>query len=331
MLIRPLLFTLALGAFTQPAAAQTNTGEPQAPKPNGGEPAAQSPAAADDLLSRVPAARRKALQLQVSLDRAGFAPGVIDGQMGENSRNALAAWRSAQSGAADMAALVQADGKPMLTRYKISTQDVAGPFEPIPEPIDYKVLAEREALGFQTPLEAMAERFHTSEAFLKLLNPRVDFGQAGTEVIVPAVGRAALSAKVAKIEVDKRAKQVRAFDGAGKLLAVYPATIGSGALPSPSGTWKVTTVAPRPTYTYDPARLTKNKQGDEKLVLPAGPNNPVGATWIDLSKDTYGIHGTPDPTLIGKRASSGCVRLTNWDAWQLGQSVEAGTVVEFQG
>lgn len=65
------------------------------------------------------------------------------------------------------------------------------------------------------------------------------------------------------------------------------------------------------------------------LTIPPGPNGPVGSMWIGLSKPTYGIHGTPKPSLIDKVGSNGCVRLTNWDAEELASLVVAGVVVEF--
>lgn len=326
MLLRPLILAAAAAVAT-PAFAQT-------PASTG---SAETATNAPDVAS-VPVARRQLLALQVLLDRAGFAPGVIDGQTGSNTRNALTAWRKAHGETATASVtpaliktLAAQDAKPVLARFVIGAQDVAGPFEAIPQPIDYKVLAQRKTLGWQSPLEALAERFHTSEQFLKLLNPGADFARAGQEIVVPAVGRAPLRSKVVKVEVDKAKRQVRAYAEGGDLLAVYPASIGSADTPTPEGTWKVRAVADKPTYSYDPARLTKAKQGDEKLMLPAGPNNPVGVTWIDLSKDTYGIHGTPEPRLIGKTQSSGCVRLTNWDAWQLAQSIETGATVTFVG
>jgi lipoprotein-anchoring transpeptidase ErfK/SrfK len=168
------------------------------------------------------------------------------------------------------------------------------------------------------------------EALLKALNPGADFSTAGTRLVVAALGADKLSAPVTRIEVDKTRRQVRAYNGE-TLLAVYPATVGSTERPAPEGEWAVRTVAPNPTYTYDPSRLTFGKAGEGKLTIKAGPNNPVGSTWIDLTKDTYGIHGTPDPRLVGKTASHGCVRLTNWDVRQLSQAVKKGTVVAFVG
>ena len=65
------------------------------------------------------------------------------------------------------------------------------------------------------------------------------------------------------------------------------------------------------------------------LELPSGPNGPVGTVWIDLTEPTYGIHGTPEPKLIGKVGSHGCVSLTNWDAEELSNMVKPGVVVQF--
>ncbi|MDX2335252.1 L,D-transpeptidase [Brevundimonas vesicularis] len=167
-----------------------------------------------------------------------------------------------------------------------------------------------------------------TEALFDALNPGVDLSRAGQTIVVPAVATPSL-AEVVRIEVDKTSSRVTAFDRSGGVLAVYPATIGSSERPAPTGNLKVVGVAKAPDYTYDPSRLSYG-DGKQKLVVAAGPNNPVGVVWIDLSRDTYGIHGTPDPELIGKTASNGCVRLTNWDAQQLAAAVNPGMDVIFR-
>ena len=166
------------------------------------------------------------------------------------------------------------------------------------------------------------------EALLKAMNPGVDFSKVGTEIVVADTARPDL-ADVASVVVEKRNNQLRAMDADGKVIAVYPATVGSSARPAPTGNYAVRTVAPAPNYTFDPRRVTFKAKGgkSEKLTIKPGPNNPVGSSWIDLTLDTYGIHGTPDPRLIGKTASNGCVRLTNWDAATLAKAVKAGTKV----
>ncbi len=283
-----------------------------------------------------PQAKRNALvRAEVLLARAHFSPGVIDGQDGGNLQNAIAAFEAAHGLPVDgkmdeqvWAALAK-DTRPALTDYVITADDVKGPFL-AKIPTDLTEMAKLDALGFTSPLEALAERFHMDENLLKTLNPGVDFSVPGTRIVVAALGPDKLPAPVTRIEVDKTKRQVRAYGG-DVLLAVYPATVGSAERPAPEGEWAVRTVAPNPTYTYDPSRLTFGKAAQGKLTIKAGPNNPVGSTWIDLTKDTYGIHGTPDPRLVGKTASHGCVRLTNWDVRQLGQAVKKGTVVAFVG
>jgi len=133
---------------------------------------------------------------------------------------------------------------------------------------------------------------------------------------------------VTRVVVDKAEKAVRAYDAANRLVAFYPATIGSETLQSPSGALKVTGVAMEPVYNYDPAKLSFG-DAKRKLTVKPGPNNPVGLVWIGLNKDGYGIHGAPEPDSIGKTASHGCVRLTNWDAITLGRALKAGVPVEF--
>ena len=266
------------------------------------------------------------LRQQVALDRAGFSPGVIDAKGGSNLQSALGAWKAAHGGADP----VPADAPLPLTRYMVAAEDdVAGPFAPVPK--DLAAMAKLKTVGYETPLEGLAERFHADGAFLKELNPQADFAKAGTVILVPDVAPAKLNAKVASIEIDKTHQQLRAFAADGKLLAVYPATVGSTDRPAPSGRYSVVTWAPAATYTYDPKRLTFGKRKQGKLAIAAGPNNPVGGMWIALNKPTYGIHGTPEPELVGKRASHGCVRLTNWDAATLGDAVQKGTKVVFVG
>ena len=279
--------------------------------------------------------RHAMLRAQVLLARAHFSPGVIDGLDGGNVKNAIAAFEEAHGLPADgmiddqvWAALAK-DEQPVLTDYVITAEDAKGPFvEKIPT--DMLEMAKLPALGFTSPSEALAEKFHMDEPLLKALNPGVDFGAAGTKIVVAALGPDKLPAGVTRIEVDKGKRQVRAYGGE-LLLAVYPATVGSTDRPAPEGEWAVRTTAPNPTYTYDPSRLTFGKASNGKLTIKAGPNNPVGSTWIDLTKDTFGIHGTPDPRQVGKTASHGCVRLTNWDVRQLSLAVKKGTKVDFVG
>ena len=219
----------------------------------------------------------------------------------------------------------------MTQSYVITQADEAGPFIGVP-PKDYAALARLPALSWSGPEQELAERFHMDRLLLRALNPGADFSRAGTTLTVVAPRSGPRGMSVARIEVDKTREQVRAYDSAGHVLAAYPASVGSTERPAPSGRFAVVAVAPRPAYYYDPTRLTFTPKGATgKLRIAPGPNNPVGSTWIALTIPTYGIHGAPDPTLIGKRQSHGCVRLTNWDASELGHSVKKGTAVDFVG
>ena len=129
----------------------------------------------------------------------------------------------------------------------------------------------------------------------------------------------------AKVVVDKSDRHVRVFDSAGTLLAQFPATLGSEHDPLPLGEWKIRGVSPLPPFNYDPELFWDADAKDAKAKLPPGPNGPVGVVWIDLSKEHYGIHGTPEPQTVGRTESHGCIRLTNWDAAKLAQMVRAGT------
>ncbi|MBB3999577.1 L,D-transpeptidase [Aureimonas pseudogalii] len=279
-------------------------------------------------------AKTEIAALQVLLDRAGISPGVIDGRLGGNVDKAVAAYTEMTgrtidaTNAQSLVEELDVTGGPAIATYEITNEDLGGPYvASIPE--DYAHKAMLPAMSYTRVTEMLAERFHMDEDYLKEINPGADFNRPGTRIKVMAVGENVTGAEVARIVADKGREQVRAYDATGRLVAAYPSSIGSTSTPSPSGTVEVARIAFDPNYTYNPKINFKQGDNDKILTIPPGPNGPVGTIWIALSKPTYGIHGTPEPSKIGKSNSHGCVRLTNWDANELAKLVKPGVVVEF--
>jgi lipoprotein-anchoring transpeptidase ErfK/SrfK len=225
---------------------------------------------------------------------------------------------------------LRADDRSATSDYTITEKDVAGPFlEKLPPKMED--MKDIPKLGYTSPREAIAEKFHMSEQLLTALNPGKKFDRAGETIVVvdTGVGENSESAKADRVEVDKTRQTVKLFDKSNALIGFYPATIGSEEKPSPSGTLKVTEVSRNPTYRYNPDYHFKGVRSDKPFTIKPGPNNPVGTVWISLSAEGYGIHGTPEPGKVSKAESHGCVRLTNWDAERVAARVSKGTPVEF--
>jgi lipoprotein-anchoring transpeptidase ErfK/SrfK len=273
----------------------------------------------------------------------------INGQLDDPTRQALAQWSNI----------------PATRIITIPAAFASGSWAPLPEKPEAQ--AKLSSLGYESLDEKLAERFHTTVETLQALNPRPDttagtgtgtlpvgtsYFKAGDKVRVPNVGadtidpaavadadwRNTLASlgvgssqpKVDKIVVSKSRGTLKAYDGAGKLVGMFTATMGSEHDPLPLGNWKVKGVAHNPPFHYNPKLFWDVSDGKEKQLLPPGPNGPVGVAWIDIDKPHYGIHGTPHPETIGRAESHGCVRLTNWDVARLAQMVKLGGQVVFE-
>lgn len=268
-------------------------------------------------------------KLQALLNWHHNGVGAVDGYWGKNTKKAMQAFQKAnglsvtealntetwQALTSDKTLMTQ----PVLVSYQLTDADVDIKTTTIPAGATAK--AELEGLYYENVIEALAEKFHMSEKYLKTLNPNASFS-AGETITVYNPGNPN-TAPVSRVVADKTTQTLYAYDDKGTLVASYPTTVGSTATPSPSGTHTVEVKVHEPNYTY-----TAND--GSKAILPPGPNNPVGSVWIGLSKPSYGIHGSPDPARISRQASAGCVRLTNWDALALLGVIQDGATVEFK-
>ncbi len=329
-----IAFALAiLPAFAQAPATPEPAAEPAA------TPAASAPAAAAGAAitpenvnasghAIVEGGRGAAvLRAQILLDRANFSPGEIDGAYGSNVRRAINFFQERNgipvSGKVDAPtwAALNLDAAPALATVTLG-EEVAGPFEKAPSDMMQK--SKMKALGYASALEAAAEKFHASPALLQQLNPGKRF-VAGEQIVAPSVAASADLPAAAKVVVDKSDSTVSLVDAGGRVFATFPATTGSKHDPLPVGDWKINGVSKNPTFNYNPKLFWDATPGHSKASIPAGPNNPVGVAWIDLSKEHYGIHGTPEPSTIAKTQSHGCIRLTNWDVLKVASAVKPGT------
>lgn len=273
---------------------------------------------------------KEALALQVTLDKAGFSPGEIDGKLGKNTLRALEAYEGARKQKARPA---ENGG---LRDYQLTAEDVAGPFVKVPA--DMMEKAKLERLGYESALEKIGEKFHIAPALLRKINPGKRFA-AGVTIKVPDVEasiipdeRPAGQASNAgfgdvTVIVSKSRSALQVLDRDGNVVFRGPVTTGSEKDPLPLGTWAVNAVARNPVFNYNPDLFWDGDASHSKAKVPAGPNNPVGSVWIDLTKEHYGIHGTPEPGRISYSESHGCIRMTNWDVQRVAALVTKGTPV----
>ncbi|MET0362817.1 MAG: L,D-transpeptidase family protein [Sphingobium sp.] len=295
-------------------------------------------------------------QAQVALDRRGFSGGVIDGKAGASFTAALRGFQEASglpvTGEYDDAtrhALLEGEPQPTTWLVRIPEAFAQGPFPAIPH--DLSKQAKLPALGYRDLAEKLAERFHTTPDFLASLNPgkragpgavirvpaianqpvaRIDGDSRGWGTTLAMLGVSAPQPRADHILVDKSEGVLKVYDDKDRLIAQFPATMGSSHDPLPLGDWTVKGVSRNPDFHYNPDLFWDADASDRKAVLKPGPNGPVGVVWIDLSKPHYGIHGTPEPQTIGRSESHGCIRLTNWDAARLAQMVTPGTKALFR-
>ncbi len=270
-----------------------------------------------------PRAANTWLETQVALARRGFSGGAIDGIRGPQSAAALQAFQRreslAPSGELDAATRERLTlDAPAIAETSLTADDLAA-LRPVPA--TWLEKSREESLAYATALELAAERFHAGPAFLRRLNPQVNWDEisSDTKFRAPAIVRLEKAAlgSAARVEIRLEERVLEVFDRDARLIAHFPVSIARKVEKRPRGELRVTVVVTDPDYTFDPAVFPESAEARElgrKLMIPPGPNNPVGVAWIGLDLPGYGIHGTPDPEKVGRTESHGCFRLANWDA-----------------
>jgi|CZKI01.1.fsa_nt_gi lipoprotein-anchoring transpeptidase ErfK/SrfK len=274
------------------------------------------------------------LELQVELHRRAFSCGSIDGVPGLQTSAALRAFQRgagiAETGLLDATTRERLRlSAPALGTYTFTAIELAGLH---PEPRTWLEKSQLQTLGYASALELAAERFHSHPNLVRRLNPDVDWEAVlpGTKIVVPAVEQVVVSGTAAQVVIALDAHELEVFDALGRVIAHFPVSIARMVDKRPVGSLHVTVVIPNPDYTFDPDLFPESEEGrllGHKLVVPPGPNNPVGLAWIGLDRPGYGIHGTPDPENVGRTESHGCFRLANWDVLTLVKLVGVGMPV----
>ncbi len=274
------------------------------------------------------------LDVQIALSRQAISAGSLDGRVGSQTRAALRAFQARErlspSGEPDAQTKdLLPISEPPLTTYVITTNDIT---RLTPVGRTWLAKSQQERLDYETILELVSEKGHAHPGLIRSLNKDVDWTNvmAGTVVTIPNVRYPPRRVKAAFLTIHLAGKTLQAFDAATNLLAHFPCSIAQRVEKRPVGQLIVEKLAPNPNYRFDPEVFPESAEARELgrvLMIPPGPNNPVGTAWIGLNKPGYGIHGTPRPEEVGRTESHGCFRLANWNAEYLIQLVSVGTPV----
>ena len=279
------------------------------------------------------------LKAQVWLDRVHFSVAVIDGRWGRNSAVTVFMYQRARglpaTGDLDEATFRVLAGEaglaPPIVPYRVTADDLKGPFVDIPK--DVYEQQSLQCLCYESLRQELSERFHTTEDFLEQINPDVKFSELKEGDTIRGLNvRAPLMADlhdIVRIVISIRGNSFNGYNAAGQIVFHAPTTLGAGYDPSPTETLHIVAIMPYPHFHYNPILYHELPPGTPDAHLNPGPRSPVGVVWMALSKEHYGIHGTNDPEGIGYVSSHGCVRLTNWDAWEVEHRASDGTEVSF--
>jgi lipoprotein-anchoring transpeptidase ErfK/SrfK len=361
----PMSFVVAALVSSAAVAAFAQAQQPSRPATS--QPTASDPelAALVELLPMLDDKARRGLALQVALDRAGFSPGEIDAAPGANTDRAMAAYKATKGDgelgeyyttpvvpytitAEDAAGPFVADiPEDMMEKAKLSSLTYASVLEMLSERFHASpkllqrlnpqakfssgesILVPNVEPFVLSSVEQAAKPGTAKQDTAKQSNAKDNAKQSDVKAgdTTQSKQSAMKPDNSLTVTVTDRTKTLEVKNAAGEIVFHAPVTTGSERDPLPLGEWKVNGVGRNPHFNYNPDLFWDADPSHAKAKLPAGPNNPVGVVWIDLDKEHYGIHGTPEPSRIGYTESHGCIRLTNWDAARLADLVAPGTKV----
>ena len=273
-------------------------------------------------------------ETQLALARRAISPGSLDGMIGPQTRAALRAFQEQAGLRATGEVTEETKARLLLTEPPCASCTVTSNDLARLQPLSTTWLgkSQQSALAYETILELVAEKGHAHPNLIRRLNPDIDWTNvvAGTTVQIPNIAYPNPQSRAALVVIFLAEKVLQVFDADTNLLAQFPCSIAQRVEKRPVGELHVAVIAPNPNYTFDPAVFPESpeaRQLQTRLVLPPGPNNPVGVAWIGLDRPGYGIHGTPGPEQVGRTESHGCFRLANWNAEYLLKLVWVGMPV----
>ena len=334
----PALKTRATGADSGSAdrvLTELHVASVTTPPLSGAPPGGPAPGFSDP--APFPRPVQNVFEAQLALARLGISPGSLDGTAGSRTRQALLAFQQRENLPATGDLDASTRGRllltvPPLTNFIVAADDLAR-LRPLGK--GWLEKSQQDRLDYETILELAAEKAQSHWRLIRQLNPAVDWTNlvAGTSLTIPNAGLPPVREKaaLARIRLEERTLQV--FGEGANLLAHFPCSIAAFAEKRPAGELHVVTIALDPNYTFDPDNFPESaeaRQLNRKLILPPGPNNPVGTVWVGLDKPGYGIHGTPRPEQVGRAESHGCFRLANWNAEFFSRLVWVGMPVRVE-
>jgi lipoprotein-anchoring transpeptidase ErfK/SrfK len=334
-MIRRLLLFAALVVLASAQATPAKEGVPAPAIAPEDTPALPAPAdASTEALAKENPPVTNWIEAQVELHRRGYSCGSIDGVRGVQTAEAMKAFQRNEglpvTGDLDKATreLLRLTSPP-IALHTFTTEEYAR-IQPVPD--TWLGKSQSPALHYGSALESVAEQYRANPKFVRALNPGINWDEIlpGAILQVPAVGSFTSPLKVARINIRLAEKVLEAVTEEGQIVLHCPVSIAKNVEKRPLGELRIVVVIPFPDYTFDPAVFPESAEGQElgrRLIIPPGPNNPVGLAWIGLDRPGYGMHGTPDPEKVGRTESHGCFRLANWDAVALLALVKTGLPV----